>query len=411
MIRRPPRSTLSSSSAASDVYKRQLKHSYNEVRGVAERTRAMMALAPGALADEVNPGGEPEGNGFYKAIVKEPVGVVLVIAPWNYPLMTAVNHIVPAILAGNAVAIKHASRTPLCANHFVDCFADAGAPDGLVVSVPGDHSTTSSLMALPEVNYMAFTGSVEGGRRVYQTAASNLIESCTELGGKDPAYVAPDADPVSAAAALVDGSFYNAGQSCCAIERIYVHESKYDEFVEAAREEVVNLAATMGDPLDENTGIGPLANDDRAFLQAQVDQAVSLGARLVCGSADATMPDTGRFFAPTLLADCSHEMDIMTVESFGPVLGVAKVSDDAEAITMFNDSPYGLSAAVITNDLDRAKRFGREVETGTVFMNRCDYLDPYLAWTGVKDTGKGVSLSSHTFAQCTRLKSLHFKLP
>ena len=174
--------------------------------------------------------------------------------------MTAVNHIIPAILAGNAVAIKHASRTPLCANHFVDAFAAAGAPDGLVVSVPGEHSTISALMARPEVGYVAFTGSVEGGRRIYQTAASNLIEACTELGGKDPAYVAPDADAAAAAAALVDGSFYNAGQSCCAIERIYVHESQYDAFVEAAKEEVAALAATMGDPMDTATGLGPLAN-------------------------------------------------------------------------------------------------------------------------------------------------------
>ena len=235
-------------------------------------------------------------------------------------------------------------------------------------------------------------------------------QACTELGGKDPAYVAPDAAAASAAAALVDGAFYNAGQSCCAIERIYVHESKYDDFVDAARVEVEALAATMGDPMDAATGLGPLANDDRAFLQAQVDQALAKGARMIYGP-EASMPATGRFFAPTLLADCNHEMDLMTVESFGPVLGVTKVPDDETAIEMFNDSPYGLSAAVITNDLDRAHRFGREVETGTVFMNRCDYLDPYLPWTGVKDTGKGVSLSSHTFAQCTRLKSLHFRLP
>jgi len=389
---------------------RPLRHSYNEINGVSERTNAMIQLAPAALATEENPGGEAADSGFYKAIVKEPVGVVLVVAPWNYPLMTAVNHIIPAVLAGNSVAIKHASRTPLCANHFAECFAAAGAPDGLVVSVPGSHGTISGLMARPEVNYVAFTGSVEGGRKIYAEAATNLIESCTELGGKDPAYVAPDADAASAAAALVDGSFYNAGQSCCAIERVYVHESKYAEFVEAAREEVASLAATMGDPMDESTGLGPLANDDRAFLQAQVDQAVEKGAKLIYGP-EAKMPSTGRFFAPTLLADCTHEMDLMTVESFGPVLGVAKVPDDETAIQMFNDSPYGLSAAVITNDVDRAHRFGREVETGTVFMNRCDYLDPYLPWTGVKDTGKGVSLSSHTFSQCTRLKSLHFKLP
>lgn len=370
----------------------------------------MIACAPEALATVVNPGNEPEGSGFYKAIVKEPVGVVLVVAPWNYPLMTAVNHIIPAILAGNAVAIKHASRTPLCADHFVECFEAAGAPQGLIVSVPGAHDTVSALMARPEVNYVAFTGSVEGGRRIYQTAAASLIEACTELGGKDPAYVAPDADPEGAAAALVDGAFYNAGQSCCAIERVYVHETHYESFLEATREQVKALAQTMGDPMDETTGLGPLANDDRQFLQDQVQQALDKGARMIYGS-EVTLPSTGRFFAPTVLADCDHTMDIMTVESFGPVLGVTKVSTDEEAIRLFNDSPYGLSAAVITNDLDRAHNFGRNVETGTVFMNRCDYLDPYLPWTGVKDTGKGVSLSGATFSQCTQLKSLHFRLP
>jgi len=385
-----------------------LKQALNEINGVEERTRAMINLAPSVLAVEENPGGEPAGNGFYKAIVKEPVGVVLVVAPWNYPLLTSVNHVIPAILSGNAVAIKHASRTPLCADHFVDAFKAAGAPDGLVVSVPGEHATINAIMGRPEVNYVAFTGSVEGGRRIYQSAASHLIEACTELGGKDPAYVAEDADPAEAAAALMDGSFYNAGQSCCAIERVYVHESRYDAFLEAAAAEVKAFAAGMGDPMAEGTAVGPLANDDRPFLQAQVDQAVQMGARVLYGP-EATMPDTGRFFAPTLLADCTHEMELMTLESFGPVLGITKVSGDDEAIRMMNDSPYGLSAAVYTHDMERAHRFGREVETGTMFMNRCDYLDPYLPWTGVKDTGKGVSLSHHAFSLCTRLKSIHFR--
>jgi len=260
------------------------------------------------------------------------------------------------------------------------------------------------------VNLVAFTGGVEGGRRIYQTAASHLIEACTELGGKDPAYVAEDMDPVEAAAALMDGAFFNAGQSCCAIERIYVHESQYEAFCDAATAEVNRLGGLMGDPMSSDTYIGPLANDDRDFLQAQVDDAIAKGARMLAGP-ETVMPSSGRFFAPTLLADCTHEMELMTVESFGPVLGICKVPDDDTAIRMFNDSPYGLSAAVYTNDIDRAHRFGNEVETGTVFMNRCDYLDPYLPWTGVKDTGKGVSLSHHAFSLCTRLKSLHFRLP
>jgi len=278
-----------------------------------------------------------------------------------------------------------------------------------VSSLPGEHSTVNAIMQHPEVNYVAFTGSVDGGRRIYETAASSLIEACTELGGKDPAYVAEDMDAAYAAAGLIDGAFYNAGQSCCAIERIYVHESKYDAFVEAARAEVEILASKMGDPLDPDTAIGPLANDDRAFLAAQVTQAMDMGARMIYGP-EAKLPSTGRFFRPTLLADCHHGMDLMKVESFGPVLGIQKVSSDDEALSMFNDSPYGLSAAVFTHDLDRAHRFGREVETGTVFMNRCDNLDPYLAWTGVKETGKGVSLSRHAFSLCTRLKSINFNL-
>jgi acyl-CoA reductase-like NAD-dependent aldehyde dehydrogenase len=387
-----------------------LQQALNELNGVKERTVAMCALAPSMLAMEENPGNEPPDAGFYKAIVREPVGVVLVVAPWNYLLLTSVNHVVPAILSGNAVAMKHASRTPLCANHFVDAFAAAGAPEGLVVSIPGDHSTINTIMGHPKVNYVAFTGSVEGGRRIYQTAATHLIEACTELGGKDPAYVAEDADPATAAAALIDGAFYNAGQSCCAIERVYVHESKYADFLEAATAEVAALAGKMGDPMAESTGLGPLANDDRDFLHTQVQQAVDKGARVLFDSKE-HLPSSGRFFSPTLLADCTHDMDLMTVESFGPVLGVTKVADDDVAIQMFNDSPYGLSAAVYTDDVDRAHRFGREVETGTLFMNRCDYLDPYLPWTGVKDTGKGVSLSRHAFSLCTRLKSIHFRLP
>lgn len=384
-----------------------LSFSSGEVNGMYERTKAMIELAPQALADDML----PDKPNFARKIVKEPVGVVLVIAPWNYPLMTAVNCIVPAILAGNSVVIKHSGRTPLCAEAFARAFESAGAPAGLVQYLHCDHATIDAVIGHDAVGFVSFTGSVGGGHQIYKSiASSRFIDATLELGGKDPAYVASDADMAAAIGGLVDGAFFNAGQSCCGIERVYVHRSKYDEFVAGAAEALG--AYRLGDPMDPDTNMGPLAQKNSAdFLKSQVDEAVSKGARLIVGGKPTTdSAGLGRFFEPTLVVDCDHTMGLMMEESFGPVLGVMAVDSDEEAIKLMNDSPYGLSACIYTSDQQRAEHFAKEVSTGTFFMNRCDYLDPLLPWTGVRDTGKGYSLSVHGFRGVTQLKSIHLKL-
>lgn len=384
-----------------------LAYARGEVDGMYERTRGMMKLAESALADDVL---EDRGDGIVRRIVREPVGVVLVVAPWNYPLLTAANTIIPAVLAGNAVIVKHSSRTPLCADAFSRAFAAAGVPEDLVTALHCDHDVVEDVIANPEVGFVAFTGSVGGGHSIYQTVAqSRFIDTTLELGGKDPAYVASDANLDAAVSTLVDGAFFNAGQSCCGIERVYVARELYDDFVQGALELVKGY--TIGDPVDMRTTLGPLAQSTAVpFLHDQVNDAVARGAKLLTGGKPTTdETGRGRFFQATLLADCDHSMNIMMEESFGPVLGVMPVDSDEEAVKLMNDSPYGLTAVVFTEDNDRAERFSRVLSTGTVFQNRCDYLDPELAWTGVRDTGKGVSLSVHGFRGVTKLKSLHFK--
>ena len=384
-------------------------HALGEVRGMFERCEGMMALAPQALAAEELP---PKDN-FRRRIEKEPVGVVLCLAPWNYPLLTTVNCVVPAVLAGNAVVLKHSPRTPLCGDAFARAFAAAGAPDGLVTALSCEDAAVHAAMAKDSVGFVSFTGSVSGGRAVYSSLASQrFIDATLELGGKDPGYVAEDADMGAAVATLVDGAFFNAGQSCCGIERVYVHESKYDQFLEAAKDEI-ERTLVQGDPLDPATSMGPMAlPGSPAFLHSQVSDAAAKGAKVLTGGAPtADGSGRGRFFQPTLLADCrTGDMAVMRDESFGPVLGVEKVGSDAEAVAKMNDSAFGLTACVFTADEGRAEAMGREVSCGTFFMNRCDYLDPLLPWGGTKDTGKGVSLSAHGFRGLTRLKGMHLKL-
>jgi acyl-CoA reductase-like NAD-dependent aldehyde dehydrogenase len=372
--------------------------------GFRERVMHLCDIAPEALHDEDLPA--PEG--FRRFIRHKPVGVVLDIAAWNYPLLIAVNVIVPAVLAGNAVLVKHASQTALVADQLARSFVEAGAPSGLVQAYPVDHGTVADILASRRIGYVSFTGSVRGGREVYRTVArNNFIGVGLELGGKDPALVLPDADMDFTVENLVDGAMYNAGQSCCAVERIYVHQDVYERFVEAfvakAHEYVV------GNPLDAGTSLGPLVNAEAVqHVRAQVEDALIRGAKLATDPTRFAVPDLSPcYMEPQVLLSVNHGMSIMAEETFGPAIGIMAVRDEDEGIELMNDSRYGLTGSIWTADEYHGIDLAAEVQAGTVYVNRCDYLDPALAWTGVKDSGCGCSLSTFGFLQVTRLKSVH----
>ena len=375
-----------------------------EKRGVEERSRHMIAIAE----EQLKPSQRPDKPGFRRFIAREPLGTVLVIAPWNYPYLTAVNSIVPGLMAGNAVILKHASQTLLAGERFAAAAKTAGLPDRLFQNLVLGHADTEKLIASGQVDHINFTGSVEGGRRIERAAAGTFATLGLELGGKDPAYVRADARLDHAVENLVDGSFFNSGQSCCGVERIYVHESVFDKFVagfvDAAR------GWTLGNPLDAETVVGPMARPHFADLvRGQTTEALRKGARAHLNTRHAQDHEGSAYLAPEVLTNVNHQMAVMREESFGPVVGIMKVADDNEAVQLMNDSPYGLTASIWTADLDAAARLGARVETGTVFANRCDYLDPALVWTGVKDTGKGGALSEIGYANLTQPKSYHLR--
>ncbi|MDH5749873.1 MAG: aldehyde dehydrogenase family protein [Rhodospirillales bacterium] len=376
-----------------------------EVGGFEERARHMIAIAPEALGDLH----VPPKEGFTRFIRHVPLGVVFVIAPWNYPYLTAVNSIIPALMAGNAVILKHSAQTPLCAERLAEAFTDAGLPKGLFRFLHLSHQDTEKMIQAPEVDFVAFTGSVPGGQMVERTAAGRFIGTGLELGGKDPAYVRADADLDHAIENLVDGAFFNSGQSCCGIERIYVHEDVYDRFVEGAANLVRRY--TLGNPLDPETTLGPMVRTGAAeYVRGQIRDALAAGARaLIDPSLFPEARDESPYLAPQVMIDVDHSMEVMAEESFGPVVGIMKVTSDDEAITLMNDSPYGLTAAVWTADEDAALNIGTRVNTGTWFMNRCDYLDPALAWTGVKNSGRGCTLSTLGYEHLSRPKSFHLR--
>jgi len=385
---------------------RPIAQSPGEIRGFEERARHMIAIAPQALADV-----EPQAKaGFTRFVSREPLGLVFVIAPWNYPFLTAVNAVVPALMAGNAVLLKHSAQTPLASERFAEAFAAAGLPDGLFHALHLDHEAALRLVADRRVDFVAFTGSVDGGHAVQRAAAERFTGTGLELGGKDPAYVRADADLDHAVENVLDGAFFNSGQSCCGIERIYVHQAVYDEFVERAA--AFAGAYRLGDPTDPQTNLGPMVRASAAdAVRGQIAEAVAAGARALIDEARfaASRPGTP-YLAPQLLVDVHHGMRLMSEESFGPVAGIMKVSGDEQAIEGMNDSRYGLTASVWTRDESAALAIGRRVETGTFFMNRCDYLDPALAWTGVKDSGRGCTLSRIGYEQLTRPKSYHLRV-
>lgn len=385
---------------------RPVRYTPNEIRrGFAERARYMARIAPMALSDvAVAP-----VAGFTRFIRREPVGVVLTIAPWNYPYLTSVNSVVPALIAGNAVILKHSAQTPLCAERYAEALSEAGLPDGVFTFLHLSHDDVNRLIADERIAFVAFTGSVEGGHAVQAAASRRFVGTALELGGKDPAYVRSDADLAHAVENLVDGAMFNSGQSCCGIERIYVHRAVHDQFVERAV--ALTRDYRLGNPLQPETTLGPMVRTSAAdFVRAQVAEAIAAGAvaHLDPRMFPADQPGTP-YVAPQILTRVDHTMRVMTEETFGPVAGIMAVDSDEEAIRLMSDSRYGLTAAIWTTDETAAVRIGEQVETGTWFMNRCDYLDPALAWTGVKDSGRGCALSVLGYEQLTRPKSYHLR--
>ncbi|WP_299654938.1 aldehyde dehydrogenase family protein [uncultured Tateyamaria sp.] len=373
-----------------------------EFGGFNERATYMADIAKDALADI-----EIEDSATFRRVIKRvPHGLVLVVAPWNYPYMTAINTVAPALIAGNAVMLKHASQTPLVGEHMAAAFHAAGIPEDVFQNVFLDHQTTSDLIAAKSFGFVNFTGSVGGGQAMERAAAGTFTGIGLELGGKDPGYVCDDADIDAAVDTLIDGAMFNSGQCCCGIERIYVAEQHFDAFVAKAVEIVSGYK--LGNPLDEDTTLGPMAHKRFAdTVRAQTAEAIEQGAT-------AHIPtfaedDGGAYLSPQILTNVTHDMRVMREESFGPVVGIMPVKDDAQAIALMNDSDFGLTASVWTQDVSRAEAIADQIETGTVFMNRADYLDPGLCWTGCKDTGRGGGLSSIGYHNLTRPKSYHLK--
>jgi len=386
---------------------RPLAHSPLEIRrGFAERASYMIGIAGSALADIVP---EPK-EGFRRFIRREPVGAVLVLAPWNYPYLASVNAVIPALMAGNSVILKVSQQTPLVAERYAEAFKDAGLPDGVFQYVQASHDDVAAMIGDRRIKFVSFTGSVDGGCAVQRAAARQFIGTNLELGGKDPAYVRADAPLEATVANLVDGAYFNAGQSCCAVERIYVHRDVYAPFVD--RFVALTREHRLGNPLIPATTLGPMVRTSAAeFVRSQIVEAVALGARTLIDPRKFPADRVGTpYLAPQVLVGVDHRMRVMTEETFGPVVGLMAVAEDDEAVALMNDSRYALTASIWSTDVDAALRIGNRVETGTWFLNRCDYLDPALAWTGVRDSGRGCSLSQLGYDALTRPKSFHLRL-
>ena len=374
-----------------------------EFGGFNERASYMADIAIDALAPiEIE-----NSDNFRRVIKRVPHGLVLVVAPWNYPFMTAINTVAPALIAGNAVMLKHASQTPLVGERLAKAFHSVGIPRDVFQNVFLDHDTTSGLISDRAFNFINFTGSVGGGIAMEKAAAGTFTGIGLELGGKDPSYVMENANLDAAVETLIDGAMFNSGQCCCGIERIYVIESLFEDFIKKAVA-VVNQYK-LGNPLDPETTIGPMAHIRFANeVRAQTQEAIKDGAKAHIDPCLFPM-DGGAYLMPQILTDVTHDMRIMREESFGPVVGIMSVKNDEEAIKLMNDSDFGLTASLWTEDINRAEAIADRIDTGTAFMNRADYLDPALCWTGCKDTGRGGGLSMIGYHNLTRPKSYHLK--
>lgn len=389
----------------SQLMGRPIKYAEGEISGLKERADYMISIAERALADiEI----EVEDKDYKRIIRPTSLGTAFIIAPWNYPYLTAINSIIPALMAGNCVILKHASQTLLCAERFKQAFKSAGLPAGIFQYLHLSHAQTLATIREQDIHYVSFTGSVNAGKIIEANLAGYFKPLALELGGKDAAYVRKDADLNSVVESLVDGSFFNSGQSCCGIERIYVDAALFDEFVDKFVEQTKKL--TLGHALDPNTSLGPMINAKAlSHAQAQIDQAIELGAQTHIIHDAMTELAQGHYMMPQVLTQVSHDMDIMREESFAPVIGIMSVENDRQAIEHINDSAYGLSASIWTQDEEVGLALCNDIDTGTVFINRCDYLDPCLPWNGIKDSGRGCSLSYLGYQQLTRPKSIHIK--
>ena len=376
-----------------------------EMNGFEERARYMIESSEKALEKIIS----KKNDEFDNFITKDPLGTIFIIAPWNYPYNTSVNSIVPSLLAGNSVILKHSSQTPLCAEQLFKAAKLSDIPEGVFQFLHLDHQSTSKIISDNRIDHVLFTGSVSGGREVKKAIGERFINAGLELGGKDPAYVRKDCNLQHAIENLADGSFYNSGQSCCGIERIYVDGEIYNDFIDGMKSFTEKYV--LDDPLKPETNLGPVVKISAAkSIRSQVKQALVEGAKdLIEKSNFKISEDVNCYVSPSILIDVDHNMKFMMEETFGPTVGIMKVKNEDEAAKLMNDSPYGLTACIWTSDKEFAERFGPRINTGTFFMNRCDYLDPGLAWTGVKNTGNGVTLSVLGFNYVTRAKSYHYR--
>jgi len=376
-----------------------------EMNGFEERARYMIENSEKALEKIIS----KKNDEFDNFITKDPLGTIFIIAPWNYPYNTSVNSIVPSLLAGNSVILKHSSQTPLCAEQLFKAAKLSDIPEGVFQFLHLDHQSTSKIISDNRIDHVLFTGSVSGGREVKKAIGERFINAGLELGGKDPAYVRKDCNLQHAIENLADGSFYNSGQSCCGIERIYVDGEIYNDFIDGMKSFTEKYV--LDDPLKPETNLGPVVKISAAkSIRSQVKQALVEGAKdLIEKSNFKISEDVNCYVSPSILIDVDHNMKFMMEETFGPTVGIMKVKNEDEAAKLMNDSPYGLTACIWTSDKEFAERFGPRINTGTFFMNRCDYLDPGLAWTGVKNTGNGVTLSVLGFNYVTRAKSYHYR--
>ena len=384
---------------------RPISQCAGEMRGFEERARYMIKKSDQALENVTS----KKNNEFDNFISKDPLGTIFIIAPWNYPYNTSVNSVVPSLLAGNCVILKHSSQTPLCAEQLDKAAKSSGIPTGVFQFLHLDHNSTSKIIADNRIDHVLFTGSVSGGKQVKKAIGERFINAGLELGGKDPAYVRKDCNLAHAIENLTDGAFYNSGQSCCGIERIYVDDAIYDDFVDGIK--TFSEKYILDDPLKKETNLGPVVRIPAAkFIREQIKDAISNGAIDIVNKVNFKIAeDSNCYVSPSVLINVNHSMKFMMDETFGPSVGIMKVSDENEAVQLMNDSPYGLTACVWTSDKEFALSLGKKINTGTFFMNRCDYLDPGLAWTGVKDTGIGVTLSVLGFDHVTRPKSYHYR--